>query len=119
MASSRLRRVNTAVLHVLSDAVTTDLKDPRIGFVTVTAVDISSDLRHAHVYVSVLGTTEEREASLEGLASAHGYLQRRVGSELKLKHTPTLDFILDETADTAERIGELLAEIDISDEEAT
>ena len=112
MASDRLRRVNIAVRQVLSDAVTKDLKDPRIGFVTVTDVDISPDLRHARVHVSVLGSAEEREASLEGLRSAHGYLQRRVATELTLKHTPTLDFALDETADRAERIGELLADID-------
>lgn len=113
MASERMRRVNTALAHVLSDAVTTDLKDPRIGFVTVTAVEISRDLRHAHVYVSVLGTPEEQAASIEGLASAHGYLQRRVGSELEMKYTPTLDFVLDQTAERAQRLNALL-----EDEEA-
>ena len=77
--------------QVLSDAVTQGLKDPRIGFVTVTAVNTSPDLRHARVFVSVLGSPAEREDTLAGLRSAHGFLQRRVAGELRLKHTPTLD----------------------------
>jgi ribosome-binding factor A len=117
MATDRLRRVNTAVLHVLSDAVTTDLKDPRVGFVTVTGVEISPDLRHARVFVSVLGTPAEQDASIEGLASAHGFLQRRVASELKLKHTPTLEFTLDHTAETAQRIGRLISETEAEAEQ--
>jgi ribosome-binding factor A len=110
MRSDRLRRVDEAMRQVLSDAVATDLKDPRIGFVTVTAVRTSPDLRHARVYVSVLGDPSAREASLEGLRSAHGFLQRRVAGELTLKHTPTLDFAYDDTADSAQRIQELLEE---------
>jgi ribosome-binding factor A len=89
-------------------AVTNDLKDPRVGFVTVTGVDTSSDLRHARVFVSVLGTADERSGSLEGLASAHGYLQSRVARELRLKHTPQLEFVYDESAERGMRIGELL-----------
>jgi ribosome-binding factor A len=104
----RLRRVDAAMRHVVGDAVSQDLKDPRVGFVTVTDVKTSADLRHARVYVSVLGTPAEREASLEGLRSAHGYLQRRVASELHLKNTPELRFILDDTAERAFRVEELL-----------
>ena len=107
MAADRLRRVNEAMREVLSDAITTGLKDPRIGFVTVTAVDTSPDLRNARVYVSVLGDDDVRAASLEGLRSAHGYLQRRVASELRLKHTPTLQFHYDESVDRGLRISEL------------
>ena len=80
MPKDRMRRVNEAVREVLSMAITNDLKDPRVGFVTVTAVDTSPDLRHAHVYVSVLGDEQQREDSLAGLPSSHGYLQARVGS---------------------------------------
>ena len=108
MPSERMRRVNEAVRQVLSDAISVDLKDPRVGFVTVTAVDTSPDLRHAHVLVSVLGEAEQREASLDGLRSAHGYLQRRVGSELRLKHTPTLVFEYDESIERGMRISELI-----------
>src|SRR3954468_10656886 len=108
MTSDRMRRVDTAVRQVVGDAVTHDLKDPRVGFVTVTDVSTSPDLRHARVYVSVLGTPAERDASLEGLRSAHGFLQGRLASELKLKHTPELDFVLDDTAEKAFRVEKLL-----------
>ena len=105
-----MRRVNEAVREVLSVAITSDLKDPRIGFVTVTSVDTSPDLRHAHVYVSVFGDERQREDSLAGLASAHGYLQGRVAGELRLKNTPQLDFHYDETVDRAQRLEQLLRE---------
>ncbi len=110
MATGRMRRVDVAVRAVLSDAISRELKDPRVGFVTVTAVKTSPDLRHTRVYVSVLGDDEARAASLEGLRSAHGYLQSRIASELTLKHTPTLTFEYDETVDHAARINELLRE---------
>jgi ribosome-binding factor A len=108
MTGGRMRRVDEAMREVLSDAITSELKDPRVGFVTVTSVDTAPDLRHARVYVSVLGTDSVRRRSLDGLQSAHGYLQRRVADELHLKHTPTLDFIYDDTLDRAQRIDELL-----------
>jgi ribosome-binding factor A len=104
-----MRRVNEAMREVLSDAVL-NLKDPRIGFVTVTSVDTSVDLRTATVWVSILGTDTQRKLSLAGLRSAHGVLQRRVATELRLKHTPQLDFSFDDTADRAERIEQILAE---------
>ena len=110
MGSARMRRVDEAVRQVLSDALSQDLKDPRIGFVTVTDVETNPDLRHARVHVSVLGDPAEQQATLDGLRSAHGRLQRRVASELRLKHTPTLDFVYDETLDRAARIERLLAE---------
>ncbi len=110
MSGDRMRRVDEAVRQVLSDAVPQDLKDPRVGFVTVTDVKTSPDLRHARVYVSVLGDEAERAASLEGLQSAHGYLQRRVASELRLKHTPTLQFVYDDTAERAQRLERLIDE---------
>jgi ribosome-binding factor A len=105
--TDRMRRVDEALREVLSDAVNGDLKDPRIGFVTVTDVKTSPDLRHARVFVSVLGTDEEFEASIAGLNSAHGVLQRRIGSELRLKRTPTLEFLPDDTARRAARLEEL------------
>jgi ribosome-binding factor A len=108
MTGGRMRRVDEAMREVLSSAITSELKDPRVGFVTVTAVDTSPDLRQARVFVSVLGTDSERRRSLDALRSAHGYLQRRLADELRLKHTPTLDFVYDDTADRARRIEELL-----------
>ena len=106
-----MRRVDEAMRMVLSDAIATELKDPRVGFVTVTAVKTSPDLRHARVYVSVLGDEPQREASLQGLRSAHGFLQRRVADELTLKHTPTLEFAYDESVDRGMRISELLDQV--------
>ncbi len=103
-----MRRVNEAVREVLSERIAEGLKDPRIGFVTVTAVETSPDLRHAHVYVSVLGDAEERTRTLAGLASSHGVLQASIARELRLKRTPTLDFVYDDSVDRSMRIGELL-----------
>lgn len=108
MSTGRMRRVDEAIRQVIGEAVAGELKDPRVGFVTVTDVRTSADLSHARVYVSVLGDEPGREATLEGLRSAHGYLQGRVASELHLKRTPTLTFAYDDTVDRAERIDALL-----------
>ncbi len=103
-----MRRVNEAVREVLSTHITEDLSDPRIGFVTVTGVDTSPDLRHARVYLSVLGDEEAREATLEGLTAARGVLQATLGRELRMKRTPTLEWVYDESIETGMRINELL-----------
>jgi ribosome-binding factor A len=103
-----MRRVDEAVRQVLSDAVAQDLQDPRIGFVTMTSVKTSPDLRHARVYVSVLGDDEQRASTLAGLSSAHGALQRRLARELRMKRTPTLEFIYDDTTDRAMRLNEVI-----------
>ena len=110
MAVDRMRRVNEALREVLSAHIAADLKDPRIGFVTVTAVETTPDLSHARVYVSVLGTEEERDDSLVGLGSARGHLQAAIASEVRMKRTPTLEFLHDESIDRGFRISELLDE---------
>ena len=115
MRGGRMRRVDEAMRAVLSDAIATDLKDPRVGFVTVTGVRTSPDLRHARVYVSVLGDEPARSASLDGLRSAHGYLQRRLATELTLKHTPSLTFEYDDSVDRGMRITSLLADNDLTE----
>ena len=112
MRDGRMRRVDEAVRAVLSDAISKNLQDPRIGFVTVTAVKTSPDLRHARVYVSVLGDESRRADSLTGLRSARGFLQSRVAAELTLKHTPTITFKYDESVDRGMRISQLLEETD-------
>jgi len=117
MTSGRMRRVDEAIRQVIGGVVAGELKDPRVGFVTVTDVKTSADLSHARVYVSVLGDEPLREATLEGLRSAHGYMQRRIASELRLKRTPTLDFIYDETTDRAMRLEELLDEPEVGQDE--
>jgi ribosome-binding factor A len=108
MAGDRMRRVNEAVKEVLSTHIAGDLRDPRVGFVTVTSVETSPDLRRARVYVSVLGDEEERARSLEGLEASHGYLQSQVAGELRLKRTPTLEFEYDPTTDRAMRLEQIL-----------
>jgi ribosome-binding factor A len=110
MSTGRMRKVDVALRQVLGEAITQELKDPRVGFVTVTEVRASQDLSHARVLVTVLGGESSREATLAGLASAHGYLQKRIAAELRLKRTPTLEFAYDDTEDRAARIEELLAE---------
>jgi ribosome-binding factor A len=108
--SERMRRVNEALREVLSEGIG-ELKDPRIGFVTVTGVDTSPDLRHATVYVSVLGAEKKREATLAGLQSSHGVLQARVNRELRLKRTPQLTFEYDPTIERGVRLSRLIDEL--------
>jgi ribosome-binding factor A len=103
-----MRRVNESIKEIIGDAIATELKDPRIGFVTVTDVDTSPDLRAARVYISVLGSEEERERSLAGLRSSHGFLQGKIASAMRMKRTPTLTFEYDESAERGDRISRLL-----------
>jgi ribosome-binding factor A len=108
--TERMRRVNESVREVLSEAVL-ELQDPRIGFVTLTAVETTTDLRHARVYVSLLGPEKRRAKALEGLQAAHGVLQRRVARELRLKRTPQLTFEYDPSAERGVRMAKLIDEL--------
>jgi ribosome-binding factor A len=108
--SERMRRVDEAVKEVLSEGIG-ELKDPRIGFVTVTGVRTSPDLRQARVFVSVLGSERKREQSLAGLAAAHGVLQARVARELRLKRTPQLAFEYDPSVERGVRMTQLIDEL--------
>jgi ribosome-binding factor A len=103
-----MRRINEVLREVVGAAIASDLSDPRIGFVTVTTVETSPDLRAARVYVSVLGSPEERDATLEGLRSSHGVIQARIARETRMKRTPTLTFHYDETVERGIRISKLL-----------
>lgn len=103
-----MRRVNEVIREVLGAAIATELKDPRIGFVTVTDVDTSPDLRSARVFVSVLGPESDREHTMAGLRSSHGFLQARIASELRIKRTPTLSFHYDESVERGVRLSRLL-----------
>jgi ribosome-binding factor A len=106
----RMRRINESLRRVLSEALS-ELKDPRIGFVTITGVDTSRDLRNARVYVSVLGSERKREASLAGLSAAHGVLQARVSRELHLKRTPLLAFEYDPSVEQGVRMSQLIDQL--------
>ena len=105
-----MRRVNESVRQVLSEALL-ELKDPRIGFVTVTGVETSRDLRQARVYVSVLGGERKREQTLAALAAAHGVLQSRIGRELRMKRTPQLTFEYDPSVERGVRMTKLIDEL--------
>jgi ribosome-binding factor A len=108
MPSARMRRINESLREIVGEAISTELQDPRIGFVTVTSVETSPDLRSARVYVSVLGTAEQRDATLEGLRSSHGVLQAAIARRMRIKRTPTLSFHYDETIERAARVSKLL-----------
>ena len=108
--SDRMRRVNEAVRQVLSEALP-ELKDPRIGFVTVTGVETSPDLQHARVFVSVFGSAKKRQATLDALAAAHGVLQARLGRELRMKRTPLVAFEYDRSVEEAVRMSKLIDEL--------
>ena len=105
----RLYRINESIKETLSSVIATEgLKDPRVGFVTVTGVETSPDLRHAKVYVSVLGKKAERERTMTALESSAGFLQARLNDELHMKRTPQLQFFYDETLDRALRIEQVM-----------
>ena len=108
--TERMRRVNESVRQVLSKAVG-ELKDPRIGFVTVTGVETSPDLRHAKVFVSVMGSEDKQQRSLEGLTAAHGVLQARLARELRMKRTPQLAFQYDQSVERGVRMTKLINEL--------
>jgi ribosome-binding factor A len=108
--SERMRRVNEALREVLSEALL-ELKDPRIGFVTVTGVVASPDLRHATVYVSVLGGEKKQRSSMTGLDAAHGVLQSRISRELRLKRTPQLAFAYDHAVEHGVRMSKLIDDL--------
>jgi ribosome-binding factor A len=110
MATARMRRINEVLREVVGAAIGSELSDPRIGFVTVTSVQTSPDLRTAKVYVSVLGSEEEREATLSGLRSSRGVIQSKIAAETRMKRTPTISFHYDETIEQGVRISRLLEE---------
>src|SRR5947199_8101157 len=111
-----MRRVNESIRQVLSEGVGR-LKDPRIGFVTITGVETSSDLRHARVFVSVLGTERRRTETLAGLQAAHSVLQAQLARELRLKRTPQLAFEYDPSVERGVRMTKLIDELAPDDSE--
>jgi ribosome-binding factor A len=105
----RLLKINESVKETLSSVITAEgLKDPRVGFVTVTGVETSADLRHAKVYVSVLGDQTERDLTMKALEKSRGFLQSKINASLHMKRTPQLQFLYDATLDNAMRIERAL-----------
>ena len=114
--SHRPERVSELIRHTVGVFLTADVRDPRIGFVTVIGVEVSPDLSHANVRVSVMGTEEEKAKSLEGLASAARYLRAQLANELHLRTSPELHFHLDRGIEHAQRIDRVLKELKESDD---
>ncbi|HET6384984.1 MAG TPA: 30S ribosome-binding factor RbfA [Armatimonadota bacterium] len=112
--SQRQQRVQETLKETISEVIRM-VKDPRLGFVTVTGVEVSPDLSYARVFFSAYGTDEERKDSLEALKHAAGFVRREVARRVQLRHTPEIDFRLDTTPDRAERIMQLLHEIEVED----
>ncbi|HZE93366.1 MAG TPA: 30S ribosome-binding factor RbfA [Gemmatimonadales bacterium] len=114
--SRRPERVSEVIRHAVGVFLTGDVRDPRIGFVTVIGVEVSPDLSHANVRVSVMGTDEEKAKSLEGLASAARYLRAQLSNELQLRTSPELHFHLDRGIEHAQRIDRVLKELKETDD---
>jgi ribosome-binding factor A len=108
--SERMRRVNESVREVVAGGIG-ELKDPRIGLVTVTGVRVTSDLQEATVFISTLGNERRRRATLEGLTSAHGVLQARINRELSLRRTPHLTFAYDDAVERGVRMTKLIDDL--------
>lgn len=109
--SGRVDRVQRLAKQILGELVQ-NLKDPRVGFATVTAVKVTADLQHARVFVSVLGDEEEQAATMDGLRSAAPYLRGEMGRQMRMKYLPELIFELDTVPQEAERIEKLLHDLD-------
>jgi len=111
----RTERLGEEFREEIARMIGSQLKDPRIGFVTVTRVEVVPDLRNAKVYVGVLGTPAEREKTLVGLRQAAGFMRRSLGQKLRLRHAPELAFVYDEGLEAHDRIARLLAEVHAND----
>ena len=109
--TKRSTRVGELLQKEISRIIIQELKDPRLGFVTVTGVSVSDDLRNAKVFVSVLGSREEIDQTFDGLKSATGFIRSCIGKRVKLRYTPEVSFWLDESVSRSAHIEELLREI--------
>jgi ribosome-binding factor A len=116
MASTRQQRIQQLLIEEVSDIVRREVKDPRIGFLTITGADVSPDLRHARVYMTILGTEEEQAAGLKGLQSAARFIRREFGRRCDLRVTPAIEFRFDTAIQHGVRIFDLLEQIKREDD---
>ncbi|MDN5346690.1 MAG: ribosome-binding factor [Clostridia bacterium] len=107
----RVRRIAEQMKKEIAQILQDELKDPRVGFVTVTEVELSTDLRYAKVYVSIYGDEEAKKQSLEGLSKATGFIRREIGKRISLRHTPEIVFRFDESIERGDRIARLISQI--------
>jgi len=116
MSKHRPNRLAETLKEEISQLIRVELKDPRIGFVTLTSVDVADDLSHAKVYVSVLGTEEEGNASLDALNRAAGFVRSEIGKRVRLRHVPSIVFKYDPSIQHGAHIAKLLKDVGVSDE---
>ncbi len=116
LAKIRVGRVSEQLKKELSDLIQKHLKDPRIGFVTVTAVEATGDLQHAKVFISILGDDEQKEQTLLALNKSKGFLRGEVSKRIRLRHTPELIFVFDQSIEYGSRINQLLHDLNDSSE---
>ncbi|KMM38669.1 30S ribosome-binding factor RbfA [Guptibacillus hwajinpoensis] len=116
MSNVRANRVGEQMKKELGDIISRKIKDPRVGFVTVTAVEVTNDLQQATVFITVLGDEEKKEATLNGLAKATGFIRSEIGKRIRLRKTPEIYFEFDESIDYGNKIERLLADLNQSDE---
>ena len=111
MAYQRSDRVGDLLVELISDLLRKEIRDPRLGTVTITAAKVSKDLRHARIYFNFFGDLESKKDVLAGLVSATGFIRSKIGKQLKLRFVPTIEFFYDETQDEAQRIEDLLKQV--------
>jgi ribosome-binding factor A len=111
MDYQRSDRVGELLIEIISELLRKEIRDPRVGALTVTGANVSKDLRHAQIYFSLLGKQENRKEALAGLTSATGFIRSKLGKQLTLRFVPAIEFIYDESEDEAQRIDELLKQV--------
>ncbi|WP_088105133.1 30S ribosome-binding factor RbfA [Halalkalibacter urbisdiaboli] len=111
MSNVRAHRVGEQMKKELSDIIMRELKDPRVSFVTVTGVDVTGDLQQAKVFITVLGSDEQKESTLLGLSKAKGFIRSEIGKRIRLRKTPEITFEFDESIEYGNRIESLLSEL--------
>lgn len=111
MSKLRANRVGEQIKKEISEIILRELKDPRISFITVTDVEVTGDLQQAKIFISIMGSEEEKEATLAGLSKALGFIRSEIGKRIRLRKTPEISFHLDESIEYGNRIDQLLAEI--------
>lgn len=111
MERQRAKRVSEQIRKEVSAILRDQVKDPRLGFATITGVDVTNDLSDAKIYFSVYGKSEDLESTREALASAHGYIRKEIGQRIQLRHVPEIRFIYDASLEHAAHINELIEKI--------
>jgi ribosome-binding factor A len=117
VTSQRAQRVGETIHQEVSQLLIRGLKDPRIGFVTITAVDVTPDLRMARIYYTVIGDEESRKTSAAGLKSSVPYIKQQIGKQLRLRYVPEITFEYDESVDYGNRIEDLLRKVKPADDQ--